>query len=463
MPFSLKRIVRCVSTLALAVSIAAPGAAHADNLMEALALAYETNPTLRSERANLRATDEVYAQARAGGLPQVSGSVDYSRNEIEQTGGFGAAFGPERTLNSESYTIGAEQLVFSGLSTWNSVRQARAQIDAGRASLVNTEQAVLLDSITAYMDVLRDEATVELNNNNVAVLKRQLQASRDRFEVGEITRTDVAQSEARLKGAEAQLIGARAQRASSRAAYTRVIGRPPGSLDEPPALPVFPETEEEARLLAFRYNPQLVAARASELASRRGVAAAKGALSPSVTAFAQFSDARNQQVDDDQTETTAIGGRLNVPLFLGGANHSRVRQAKHQNSRDRLLIVEAERAVAEGVSNAWESLLAASATLDAAQAQADANEIALDGVRQEAQVGSRTTLDVLNAEQEFLDSQVALVRAERDEYVAGFQLLSAFGGLTAQNLDLGVEIYDPERNFRRMKWVVVGFSGVNDG
>ncbi|MEM9750209.1 MAG: TolC family outer membrane protein [Pseudomonadota bacterium] len=442
---------------------AAPAAA--DTLRDSLIAAYETNPVLKSERANLRATDEQAAQARAQGRIQInaSGSYEYADSEFKAGAVPNRPFAIAGEQQEETFSrqITAEQPVFRGFRTLNAKRQADAAIDAGRANLLSVEQQVLLDGVTAYMDVLRDEAVVSLRENNVAVLDRQRQASKDRFEVGEVTRTDVAQAEARLAGAKAELIAARANLQVSRAAFRRVIGNPPGTLSPPPPLPELPETEEAAQAVADQLNPVILTARATEVSSRRAVDVAKGALLPTLSARVEWSRAEEQVLANSVSDRTALIGQLSVPIFQGGVNHSNVRQAKQQNSRDRMQIVAADRDVEEQVRNAWENLAAARAAILSSKEQVRANEIAFEGVEQEAQVGSRTTLDVLDAEQELLDSRVQLVQVERDEYVAGFALVSAIGGLTAGGLGLDVDLYDPTRNTQRAKRRWVGF-GVND-
>ena len=448
--------------------------ANADTLWDAMIAAYNGNPTLRAQRAQLRATDENAAQARAAGRFNVnaSGNYQWALQQSEAPGiaaedtQFGFATPPtDNTLETGTYTgsVTVEQPIFQGFRTWNSIRAADAQVRAGRATLVEVEQNVLLAAVTAYMDVMRDLEVVTLGENNVQVLERQLQAARDRFEVGEITRTDVAQAEARLSGAQANLITNRAALEASRAAYARTIGTSPGTLEAAPALPALPVTLDEAYGFALDSNPTLVAAREAEVASRRDVSVQKGALLPSLSARLNYTYSEEPLLRDSINEGRTATAQLTVPLYQGGATYSRIRQAKENNSADRIRIVETRRQVDEAVTNGWEALQSARARIEAAEQQVRANEIAYEGVEQEAQVGSRTTLDVLDAEQELLDSRVALVRSQRDEYVAAYQLLSAVGGLTAETLGLNVAAYDPEQNYRRVKRKYFGAGVVSDG
>ncbi len=442
------------------------GSASAESLVDALTATYGSNPTLQAARAELRATDENVAQALSGWRPSVSatGTSQFTQSESSLTTGTGAGFGSltskdDRLTNTAGLTV--QQNIFRGGQTVAETNQAKALVAAGRASLSSTEQEVLLSAVTAYMDVLRDTATVELTRNNVTVLERQLQASQDRFDVGEITRTDVAQSEARLSGSQSALIQAEANLTNSRAAYERIVGSAPGTLDVERTLPPLPGAEDEARAIAVANNPTLQAARFAEEATRHAIRDAKGALLPTLTVQGDYAYSDNPSASVKDNESATVTGRLTVPLYQSGAVYSQVRQAKQLNSQSRLQIREAMRSVEEGVASAWEAYRAANAQIASSQEQVRANEIALDGVQQEAQVGSRTTLDVLDAEQELLDSRVSLVTAERNAYVAAYQLLAAIGRLNAAYLELPVEQYQPESNYEDVSGQWFGY-GVDD-
>jgi len=302
---------------------------------------------------------------------------------------------------------------------------------------------------------------LRLQRNNVQVLEHQLRAAKDRFEVGEVTRTDVAQSEARLSGSKSNLIRAEAALISSRAFYERVVGHAPGSLEQVPPLPALPQSEAEALQLAIAANPALESARHAERAAGNAVTVAKGGLLPSFSFDATYEEAEGPSSTTESSTTTRLLGTLTIPLYQSGAQYSAIREAKHLESQSRLQTVDTLRQVQEAVRNAWEQLRATRAEIDSNKEQVRANEIALDGVRQEAQVGSRTTLDVLDAEQELLDSQVSLVGAERDEYVAGYSLLSSVGQLGAGDLGLSVRHYDPSENYNDVKYQFIGW-GTND-
>ncbi len=465
----------------------APGHAAVNSLEEALVQAYKTNPTLLAQRAALRAVDETVNQAVAGWKPTVTASASYQISDEENVGtffegNFGQDLNDNETLDDAfatpsetdaetlSYGVTINQNVFRGFRTLNETRQAKANVRAAREQLRLTEISVLLDAVTAYMDVLRDEAVVRLSQNNVQVLNRQLEAARDRFRVGEITRTDVAQAEARLSGAQSNLISAEAQLTVSRSAFQRVIGDDAGGLTAPPQLPELPENETNAREIALQENPNLRSAREQEEASRMAIRVARGLLLPTVTLQGsyQFQDRQAETnnlfndtfnpFDDRESEIFSLGVNLSVPLYQGGSAYSQLRQAKQLNSEDKLQITEAQRDVIEDIANSWEALRSARATIVASREQVRANEIAFEGVQQEAQVGSRTTLDVLDAEQELLDSRVNLVTSERNEYVAAFQLLASTGFLTAARLNIQAPIYDPDDHYdkARNKWIGIG-------
>ena len=452
----LKRLFGSVALGALLVS----SPAQAESLFAALAAAYNSNPALQAERAGLRATDEQVPQALAGWRPSLTATGSYGTVETDTDTSI-AAFGGKQNYDPMTGSLTLAQNIFTGGRTLYGARRAEASVLAGRENLRNTEQQTLLSAVTAYMDVVRDMAVVDLRQKNVEVLQRQLEASQDRFRVGEITRTDVAQSEARLSGSESNLIRAEATLIASRSAYERVVGTAPGSLEPAPPLPAMPQSEAEALDLAIAANPALEAARHAERAAANAVSAAKGGLLPTVSVDASYQHAEDPSATVTRSTTTQILGTVTIPLYQSGAQYSAIREAKHLESQSRLQMADTQRQVLEAVRNAWEQLRATRAAIASNREQVRANEIALDGVRQEAQVGSRTTLDVLDAEQELLDSQVSLVGAERDEYVAGYSLLSTIGQLGARDLGLAVNVYDPTENYEDVKHQWVGW-GTND-
>ncbi|WP_269716405.1 TolC family outer membrane protein [Caulobacter sp. NIBR2454] len=456
---------RRAGLLAAACSIglvAGVGGAHAETLAEAIALAYQTNPTLQGQRANQRALDESYVQARTGYRPTVSGALGASYSHIKpgspgqiDTNGDGVpdvTVGGSTENNTGSASLTVSQPLYTGGRVSSEVAAAEADVNAGRQNLRSVEQSVVGSVIQSYVDVRRDQERLRISQENVAVLQRQLDESNARFEVGEITRTDVAQSQARLAAARANLASSQAQLAVSRAAYAAVVGQNPGDLAAEPSLAqVLPATVDQAFDSAEQQNPQILAADFTEQASRARVAAAKAAHRPTIglagtlgyTGHADPFDA------DEYDRQIRLSATANVPIFTGGLNSSRVRAAVERNNAARIAIETARRQVLQQVSASWNQLLGARANLVANEEQVRAARIAFEGVRQENQVGLRTTLDVLNAEQELRNAELALVTARRDEYVAASTVLSASGRLEARAIAADVPAYDPVVNFRK--------------
>ncbi|MDD3446125.1 MAG: TolC family outer membrane protein, partial [Zavarzinia sp.] len=431
---------RLVSLAALMV-FGSGAPAFAESLSDALAMAYATNPTLEAQRAALRATDEEIAKALSGWRPTVtiSGSGGYLSQENKVAG---TGVKVDSDLNPWSVGIRGTQPLYRGGRTWAETSAADNQIQAGRAQLRSTEQSVLLAVVQAYVAVTTNQGLVEVNQKNVEVLRRNLDASRDRFRVGELTRTDVAQSEARLADSMAQLRQAQADLNTARQNYERVVGAAPGTLDPLPPLPALPPSTEEARAIALAENPDLMAARYGEAAARDGVDVAFSTLLPQVALVGEVVRAGEQSASVDRTDQASIEVQVTVPLYQSGAEYATVRQNQQTASQRLSQVTEAQRGVIEAASNAYEQYQAAREVIVAQQQAVAANTLALEGVRQEAAVGSRTVLDVLDAERELLNSRVTLIRAQGTEYAAAFQLLSAVGRLSAENLSISGDHYD---------------------
>ncbi len=427
---------------------AATPASATQTLPAALALTYQTNPTLAAQRASLRATNEQIAQALAGYRPTVNASGEIGA-EYQDTDVAGSD-----TITPGSIGIQVSQPIYSGGRTPAQVSQAENVIEATRATLLATEQQVLLDAIIAYMNLLREQAVLELQINNEQVLQRQLQAARDRFAVGEITRTDVSQSESRLAAATAERIQAAGALRVGIAEYIRIIGQAPATLVEPGPLLILPSSLEETINLAEASNPNVIAAVFAERAAADGVDVAFSELLPNVALTGTLAQSYQPSVSVDRATTGTIRLQVTVPLYLAGAAESRVRQARFTTRQRRIEVAEARRQAVQNAIGAWEGLVTSRAAIESRISQVQSAEIALEGVQQEAQVGARTVLDVLDAEQELLDARVELVRARRNEVVAAFQVLSAIGRLTAPELALPVEYYDVERDYQttRSRW-----------
>ena len=439
--------------LALAAMVAASEAPlGAETLREALISTYQGNPELLAARARLRQIDETVPLAKAEGRLDLSGSGTYIENVKRSTASFTS---PERQVAA---SVDARLPIFAGGTVRNSVRAARSRVEAGRADLRSAEAEIFTDAVAAYMDVIRDEAIVALNANQVSVLETNFQASRDRFEVGDLTRTDVAQSEARLSLARSQLEAAQAQLVASRENYVRVVGKAPANLESPPLLPGLPETVENALALALEDNPNLIAARKASEASRYDVNAARGTRLPRLSAIAggdyvNFLDSLGAGSPVSNTSTSAtVGAQLTIPFYQGGGPGARVRQSQARASEAAETMIAVERGVIAQVRSAYAGYAAAQAVIRSASATVSANELALEGVRAENSVGTRDVLDVLNAEQELLNARVQLVSARRNAYVAGFALLAAMGRAEAEDLGLdGGPLYDPVANYKRVR------------
>jgi outer membrane protein/adhesin transport system outer membrane protein len=422
--------------MALVVFLSQP--AFADTLTEAMVKAYNTNPDLAAAQAELRATDELAPQALSGYRPNVSATATagITSQESQSIG--------NHDWNSYSAGLQVQQPVYRGGRTAAAVREADSSIAAQRASLRNTEQNILLQATTAYLAVLRDEAVLALTKNNEQVLRRQLQAAQDRFSVGEVTITDVSQSEARLSGATAAKVQSEGTLTDSRATYQRIVGEAPKELKKPENTKLdLPITLDEALEAAAQNNPALIAAAHSRDAADAALDGVKGERLPTLTAQGSLSrsyDAGSPFADREDTASALLN--INIPLYQAGAVSSRIREARQTVARRERERDSAERQATELVTSAWEQLKTAKATRESRASQVEAARVALDGVKQEAFVGSRSVLDTLDAEQEYLDAQVGLVRAEHDEMLAGYQILSAIGRLTARDLQLPVEYYD---------------------
>jgi len=362
------------------------------------------------------------------------------------------------TSYPRSYSVSIDQPLFRGFRTVNSVEAAKANVEAGREDLRDTAQRVLLDGVTQYMNVLRDQSIVRLRENNVEFLTEQLQATRDRFEVGEVTKTDVAQAQARRAEAISDLNLARANLKTSRAAYERVIGFPPRNLKTPPPVDrLLPPTLEEALQVGEMRNPQILAALFRVKAAEFDTKTVKGELLPELRLQASYEKSFDPGFRTEEQDTTTVTGRLTVPIYQAGEVSARVRQAQDTELQRRQDVDQARRVVRADVVSAWGQVVAARAALVSDRASVEANRIALDGVRAEEQVGQRTVLDVLDAEQELLDSQVSLVTSRRDLVVASYTLLAAIGRLTPTDLDLPTENYDPDKHYREVKDLPFGF------
>jgi type I secretion outer membrane protein, TolC family len=455
------RLLAAIFSAGLGCAVVA-NPASAETLAEAIAMAYENNPTLQAQRAAQRALDESYVQARTGWRPTLSLSAGAGWAEDRSPR---AIINPVlrdtiQESNSARAAVTFSQPLWTGGRVAASVSAAHAEVLAGRENLRRIEAQILGQVLQAYADVRRDQAALAIRQENVKVLTRQLEESQARFDVGEVTRTDVAQSQARLAQAQALLQQAEAQLAISRANYGEIVGQNPGELAPEPSLAyLLPSDPDQAFAVAEENNPQLRAQQFTEQASRARVAGARAERLPNVTAQAtmSFNGPAVPEPPNDPFERglfnreSTASVNVTVPLFSGGLISSRVRQAVERNNYDRLSTEIVRRDVLQGITAAWSQLIAARANIASSEEQVKAARIAAEGTRQEQQVGLRTTIDVLNAEQELRQAELNQVTARRDEFVASATVLSQMGRLEAKNLTPSAPLYDPSRNFRKLR------------
>ncbi len=428
------------SALAVFLASASPAPLHAESLHDALTAAYFYNPRLDAERARLRATDENVTRAESGWRPTVEASADFGRQETTTK----PRSGNNGQTDPWGYSISVRQPLFDGFRTLNEVSEAEASVKAGRENLRLVEATTLLEAVTAYVDVVAAQAVVRLREDNVRVLSEELDAAKTRRAVREVTRTDVAQAQARLAGALSTADLARADLKTARGNFRRVVGHEPSNLQMPPlTLKQLPNSLEEAWAVAERQNPSVGTALHREEAARYAVDKIRGELLPQVNLEANWGVREDANNLFEEQEQASITGRVNIPLYDGGDTRARVRQAK-QTHVSRLQEIEQARADAQAaVTAAWSELQGQRAKVRSDQVQLEANRIALEGTREEQKVGQRLLIDVLNAEQEYVESQIQLVSAKREVIITSYRLLAAIGQLTAQDLGLTDAIYDP--------------------
>jgi outer membrane protein len=448
---------RALRYLLLAGACLAATPATADTLKEALTKAYYDNPSLEAARANQRATDENVVIERADGLPSVNGTATVTEFLYDSDSGPG----PARQFTSQA---SASLPIYSGGGTRNAIRAAQTRVLAGRADLRGAESDLFTAVVATYMDVIRGEALVALSRNNVEVLEVNLQATSDRFEIGDLTRTDVAQSESRLALARGDLESAEATLIAAREDYIALVGDAPDALQPPPPLPGLPVDVESAVDVALENNPDLLAARERAKAAGYDIEVAGASRLPQVSVFVggNYNDYLGSiprslaPVLSNSTSSATAGVRATLPIYQGGRPAAFERQAQARSSAALEQVVAAERNVIADVRSAFSSWRAANAIIASSQTAVEAASLSLEGVRAENTVGNRTILDILDAQQELLRAQVQLVTARRNAYVAGFSLIAAMGRAEARDLGLGDEgpLYDPAENYDRVRGII---------
>lgn len=451
-----------LSTVALALTIQP---AQAETLQEALAAAYRTNPTLNAARARQRAIDEGVPLAKADGRPDAGVSGSYEEELHREQSSFFGLTTPKRNVNGQaSLTVP----IYQGGTVRNAIRSAKKDVEAGQQNLRGTESSVFAAVVAAYLDVISDSSVVMFNRQNVESLRVNLQASTDRFEVGDLTRTDVAQSDSRLALALANLQAAEAQLISSKERYISLVGHAPAGLESPPTLPGLPASPEEAVQVALQDNPDILAAKSNRDAAHFDVNAARGQVAPRLSAFVRGSylDYLNSEKDLDPNiapngsiKSASAGVQLTIPIYQGGRPGALARQATALESQAIEQIIGVERDVIAQTRSAYASWQASLQTIESTRKAVSSAELSLEGVRAENSAGTRTILDILDSQRDLLDAQVQYVTAQRNAYVAGFSLLAAMGRAEARDLGLnGGPLYDPNANYENVRGKLFDFD-----
>ena len=451
-------VVTSAAAAVLLMAFAGPAPALAETIEAALVRAYQNNPQLNAQRALVRSTDENVPQALSGYRPKVSvtASAGYQYTDTLTTSGGS----PTTIVRTETHGanpprsagLTINQTLFNGNQTANKTRVAESQVSGAREALRVLEQTVLLTAATIYMDYLRDSAIVEVQKSNVRVLEQTLKQTRDRFNVGEVTRTDVAQSEAQLAAGKTQELTAESNLVTTKANYRRVIGNEPDNLA--PGSPVdryLPPTLPQAVELSLIENPNVTAAMFGVDVNFLQVKVNEGALLPTVSLQGSVQQAYEQTLITQRSFGASATAQLTVPIYQGGAEYSLIRQSKETLAQQRLNLETTRDQTRANTVTAWGQLVAGKAQVSSAQAQVQASEIALNGVREEAKAGQRTTLDVLNAQQALVNARVALVTAQHDRVVASYSVLNSIGRLSPQVLNLQTITYDPSVHYQQVR------------
>ena len=431
------------------LAVGSAGAVRAETLTSALSRSYVGNPTLDAQRASVRATDENVPRALAGYRPTVStvASAGY-----QKTTGVIAGQQSDRSLFPSNVALQVSQNLFNGFRTANSTRQAETAVFGAREGLRNVEMNTLFSAAQSYMNVLRDTAILDLQRNNVDVLEEQLSQTRTRFQVGEVTRTDVAQAESRLAAARSQVSSAESNLQTSIATFRQVVGVEPRQLAQgSPIDRLVPKSLTACVEIGLEEHPAIISALHAVDAAELQVKITEGELAPTLNLVGSVGQSYQQTFAADNFFSGTVQAQLNVPIYSGGEVYARVRQSKETAGQRRIEAEATRDQVRAAVISAWGSLEAAKASVRASQAQVEAANIALIGVREESRVGQRTTLDILNQQQELLNARVNLIVAQRDRVVASYSVVQSIGRLTARIVGLPVDSYEPNIHFDQVK------------
>jgi outer membrane protein len=454
-------VVRCAyaSCAAVLYSVLSVSArAETETLEQAWTLAYQNNPSLEAQRASLRATDEQVSQALSHWRPSADAT-----GAIGKTNQYAPDLAPFENPNfndtTKSYGVQVTQPLFRGFRTKAETEAAEKQVQAGRAKLSSAEQQLFIDTASAFLGVLRDEAVLELERNHEAVLEDKLKETRARSKAGELTGTDVRQAESRLARAHVTRLQTESTLTQDRASFIRLVGQDPGKLQPPTLALDSPRTLSDIFHFAETQNPDVLAAQFAVEEAKAEITLNEGSLLPEVDLVGSSSRSYGENITvPGREDSSQVLVQVTVPLYRSGTDYSKTRAAQQTASQREDELDEARHKAHETADNAWQSLMTAQAALDADKTEVDAAGEALKGVREESKVGTRTTLDVLNAEQELLDAQIDEVKSQHDRDLAILQIKSAVGQLTAENLKLPVKPYDPKRHYEDVRNQWAGFS-----
>lgn len=427
-----------------------------ETLEQALSLAYKNNPIIEGERSFLRSLDEDVSSASSRFFPRISISTSYGESSLNYGND------NEIKLQPKVSKIEAKQILFSGGRLVNNRLQSINSVKAGRANLRIVEQEILFNAADSFFGVLKSQKIVELMESNFEILTERLVVTKIQFEVGELTLTDVAQSEARLALAQANLIESRAKLEISQANYKAIIGSEPNKLLEFKKNIILPSTVSDAILIAENNSPLLHFAEKTEKSSRYGLASAKSMLSPVVSIQGEFSNSKEVFMRDYNGDSYQVTGSVSMPIFSGGLNWSNIRKAQEINNRDKYFVVESKRRLKKQIKTAFAQYTSSLSKIESTLKQVEANKIALEGVKIEFELGTRTNLDVLDAEREYLDSQVSLISARNDSMLSRFFLLLNIGELTPKKLSLSVDTYNPIKNYNKVRNFKLGWKRFKD-
>ncbi len=437
--------------LLLVTVLLQPNFAHATSLNEALASSYQTNPDIKAAIEELHGINQEMPSALSGLLPSASASMQRGeRNSKFRSGS-------ELSGLNDTKTIEISQPLFKGGKTYSSIKKANNDVLAARASLHLVEQQILLSAAEAYMNVVRDKEVYELAQNNKSVLERHLEATKARFDLGEVTQTDVSQAKANVAKASADLISAERALESSKADYEKIIGQPANDVKMPSNPITVNGSVEELVSIAMQNNPAIKSAEYNLQAAKNEINIQKSAILPEVSAFANKQKFDGKLLSTSQNEASAVGVNVSVPLYQGGSEYAKIRQAKHSYSKSDFTLISERNKIKEEVIKAYHDYKVAQSLIESTQASVEAFTVALDGIEQETLAGLRTTIDVLDAEQDLFDAKANLIKSKRDEIVSSYTLIAQLGKLTAQELGLKVDLYNAENNYRWTKYQIIGF------